>query len=182
MGDVQWARDLARDVLGEVLPRRWSHCRGVGLKAESVAHVVGDQAELLITAAWLHDIGYAPALARTGLHQLDGARYLRDVVGADPRLCRLVAHHTCAVIEARNRGLDAELVGEFPSLDGLLADAVTYADITTSPDGEPVEASDRLSEIAARYGEAHLVTLTMREAAPIIFDSVRAVEAALAHA
>ncbi|MDG4824913.1 HD domain-containing protein [Asanoa sp. WMMD1127] len=182
MGDIQWARDLAREVLGEVLPRRWSHCCGVGIKAEAVAHVVGDQAELLVAAAWLHDIGYAPALVRTGMHQLDGARYLRDVVGASPGLCRLIAHHTCAVIEARNRGLDEELIAEFPAVDGLLADAITYADITTSPDGEPVEARDRLSEIVARYGDGHLVTLTMQEATPVIFASVRAVEAALAHA
>jgi hypothetical protein len=29
-----------------------------------------------------------------------GARYLRDVERADERLCRLVAHHSCAAIEA----------------------------------------------------------------------------------
>ncbi|HEX3192303.1 MAG TPA: hypothetical protein VHS30_21235 [Streptosporangiaceae bacterium] len=35
-------------------------------------------------AAWLRDIGYTPGLAVTGLHALDGARYLRDAM-----LCRL---------------------------------------------------------------------------------------------
>ena len=29
-------------------------------------------------AAWLHDVGYAPSLVETGLHALDGARFLRD--------------------------------------------------------------------------------------------------------
>jgi HD superfamily phosphodiesterase len=56
-------------------------------------------------AAWLHDIGYAPGLAVTGLHALDGARYLRDAQHADAMLCRLVAHHSWAIIEARERGL-----------------------------------------------------------------------------
>ena len=45
-------------------------------------------------AAWLHDIGYAPDLTDTDLHQLDGARYLRDAQHADAMLCRLVAHHS----------------------------------------------------------------------------------------
>jgi len=36
---------------------------------------------------------------------LDGARYLRDVQHADALLCRLVAHHSCAIIEAGERGL-----------------------------------------------------------------------------
>ena len=70
-------------------------------------------AELLEAAAWLHDIGYLPDLARTGLHGLDGARYLRDVQHADPMLCRLVAHHSCAVIEAEERGLADLLRREF---------------------------------------------------------------------
>ena len=33
----------------------------------------------MTAAAWLHDIGYAPAVDDTGFHPLDGARYLRDV-------------------------------------------------------------------------------------------------------
>jgi hypothetical protein len=41
----------------------------------------------------------------TGLHALNGARYLRDAQHADAMLCRLVAHHSCATIEAGERGL-----------------------------------------------------------------------------
>jgi HD superfamily phosphodiesterase len=67
----------------------------------------------LEAAAWLHDIGYAPGLAVTGLHALDGARYLRDAQHADAMLCRLVAHHSCAIIEARERGLADVLSLEF---------------------------------------------------------------------
>jgi hypothetical protein len=32
--------------------------------------------EVLVAAAWVHDIGYAPELLATGFHPLDGARYL----------------------------------------------------------------------------------------------------------
>jgi hypothetical protein len=46
----------------------------------------------------------------TGLHALDGARYLRDAQHADAMLCRLVAHHSCAMIEAGERGL-ADVLG-----------------------------------------------------------------------
>jgi len=56
--------------------------------------VLDADADLLEAAAWLHDIGYAPALAVPGLHALDGARYLRDAQHADAMLCRLVAHHS----------------------------------------------------------------------------------------
>ena len=73
------------------------------------------------------------------MHGLDGARYLRDVQHANPMLCRLVAHHSCAVIEAEERGLADVLRREFEPPPQPLADALTFCDMTTSPDGEPVE-------------------------------------------
>ena len=73
-----WAEHLARALLQETLPRRWAHVQGVAARARSLAPVLGAGADLLEAAAWLHDIGYVPGLATTGLHQLDGARYLRD--------------------------------------------------------------------------------------------------------
>src|SRR5579862_9609937 len=94
------AEHLAQSLLQDSLPRRWSHVQGVAARARSLAPVLAADADLLEAAAWLHDIGYSPALAVTGLHALDGARYLRDAQHADTMLCRLVAHHTYAVIEA----------------------------------------------------------------------------------
>jgi putative nucleotidyltransferase with HDIG domain len=73
-----WAQQLARALLQEPLPRRWAHVQGVAARASNLAPVLGADVDLLEAAAWLHDIGYAPDLAVTGLHQLDGARYLRD--------------------------------------------------------------------------------------------------------
>jgi HD superfamily phosphodiesterase len=100
-----WAQQLARALLQEPLPRRWAHVQGVATRVRSLAPVLGADADLLEAAAWLHDVGYAPDLAVTGLHQLDGARYLRDTRHAGSMLCRLVAYHSCAIIEASERGL-----------------------------------------------------------------------------
>ena len=98
------AEHLAQALLQDPLPRRWAHVQGVAARARSLAPVLGADADLLEAAAWLHDIGYAPDLAVTGLHALDGARYLRDAQHADAMLCRLVAHHSCAIVEAEERG------------------------------------------------------------------------------
>ena len=173
MDQVERARDLARRLLAESIPRRWSHSQGVGRKAESVAHLVGADASALVSAAWLHDVGYAPDLVATGMHQLDGARYLRDVAKANDLVCRLVAHHSCASVEARNRGLSKQLASEFPPVEGRVSDAITYADMTTDPDGAPIAVEQRLAEILARYGAGDLVAESIREASPLIVASVR---------
>jgi HD superfamily phosphodiesterase len=98
------AEHLAQALLQDPLARRWAHVQGVAARARSLAPVLGADADLLEAAAWLHDTGYAPDLAATGLHALDGARYLRDAQHADAMLCRLVAHHSCAIVEAEERG------------------------------------------------------------------------------
>ena len=108
-----WAEGLARSLLADTLPRRWSHVQGVAARACTLEPSLGADADLIEAAAWLHDIGHLPELAQTGLHGLDGARYLRDIQHAEPLLCRLVAHHSCAVIEAEERGLAHVLTREF---------------------------------------------------------------------
>src|SRR4051794_31166550 len=95
---------LAHSHLAGSLPRRWRHVQAVASTAKKISHTVSDDASLLVAAAWLHDLGYAPGIATTGFHPLDGARYLRDQ-GADLRLCALVAYHTGASVEADLRGL-----------------------------------------------------------------------------
>ncbi|MEU9833704.1 HD domain-containing protein [Streptosporangium sp. NPDC048047] len=179
MGHAEWARDLAENLLRKPLPRRWEHTQGVAARAESLAPILGEEADLLTAAAWLHDIGYAPDLVDTGFHPLDGARYLRDVHQADARLCRLVAHHSCAVYEATERGLLDALNAEFGLERPELVTALTYADMTTSPDGLPLDVSDRLTEIHSRYGPEHLVSRSISNATPCITSAVRAVQEAL---
>jgi hypothetical protein len=65
-----WAEQLARGAPPRSLPRRWAHVQGVAARARSLAPVLGSDADLLEAAAWLHDIGYVPGLAVTGLHVL----------------------------------------------------------------------------------------------------------------
>src|SRR6266516_6767045 len=172
---ASWAQHLARELLQEPLPRRWAHVQGVAARARSLAPVLGADAELLEAAAWLHDIGYAPDLAITGLHQLDGARYLRDAQHADAMLCRLVAHHSCAIIEAGERGLADVLSREFEPAPYALASVLTCCDMTTSPDGQPVPVERRLAEIHDRYGPGHLVSRSIRRATPVILRAVEQV-------
>jgi hypothetical protein len=153
----------------------------VARAAESIADIFNARdAEMLINAAWLHEIGYCTELDRVGFHPLDGARFLRDMQQVDKRLCRLVANHSCAVLEAGKRGLARELTGEFPPVRGLIADALTYCDMTTSPQGEPVDAQDRLSEILSRCGEGSIGAESIGQARPEIERSAQVVEAALA--
>jgi hypothetical protein len=62
----------------------------------------------------------------TGLHALDGARYLRDTYDADAMACRLVAHHSCAIVEAEERGLADALSLEFEPAPEELSSVLTY--------------------------------------------------------
>ena len=171
-----WAQQLARELLQEPLPRRLVHVQGVADRARSLAAVLGADADLLEAAAWVHDIGYVPGLAATGLHQLDGARYLRDAQHADALLCRLVAHHSCAIIEAGERGLADVLRSEFDPAPDVLASVLTCCDMTTSPDGAPVPVEQRLAEIHDRYGPGHLVSRSIQRATPMIWHAVEQVQ------
>jgi hypothetical protein len=92
-------------------------------------------------------------------------------------LCRLVAHHSCAVIEADERGLADLLRCEFDPAPRPLADALTFCDMTTSPDGEHVHVHRRLAEIHDRYGSGHLVSRSIRRATPLILEAVGNVHA-----
>jgi len=140
---ASWAQQLARALLQEPLPRRWAHVQGVAARARSLAPVLGADADLLEAAAWPHDI-----------------------------LCRLVAHHSCAIIEAEERGLADVLSSEFEPAPYALSSVLTYCDMTTSPDGGPIPAERRLAEIHDRYGPGHLVSRSIRRATPMILRAV----------
>jgi hypothetical protein len=172
---VASARRQAEGLLREPLPRRWAHVQGVAERAQTAAPLFtqGDQ-ELLEAAAVLHDVGYSPSIAHTGFHPLDGARHLQ-AAGADGRLCALVAHHSFAYREAELRGLTAEL-SEWVDEETLLRDALWWADMTTSPDGQPIEFDERIKEIKDRYGPQDLVTFFIRQAEPELRGAVERTE------
>jgi hypothetical protein len=179
MDQALWAEELAQKLLEVPLRRRWAHVQGVAAKARVLAPILGDDADVLEAAAWLHDIGYSPELVDTGFHPLDGARYLRDVQAADPMLCRLVGNHSCALIEAGERGLDRELAAEFPAAAEPLSDALTYCDMTTGPGGHWVSVNERLAEIKQRYGPSDLVTGFIRKAESDLIGGVTRVSSRL---
>lgn len=174
MSLITWAYEISQRRLAGALPQRWIHVQGVYRGARSIRSVAAGEAELLEAAAALHDVGYAPELAVTGFHPLDGARYLAES-GAPPRLVHLVAHHSCAALEARLRGLEVELA-EFEDEAGAVRDALWYCDQTTSPDGEQVSARERMTEIQRRYGPNHLVTQFITDAAPELLAAVERTE------
>jgi hypothetical protein len=175
---IEVAEDLAERKLAGPLPRRWRHVRSVARRARWVAKQLG-LSDDLVSAAWLHDIGYAPDLVETGFHPLDGARYLRRS-GLTGRVVSLVAYHSCAQIEADVRGLAAELASEFSPADTSLADALLYCDMTTGPDGDFVRPAERLVEIRGRYGSDHEVTQFVERAASEILTTAGRVEGMLA--
>jgi hypothetical protein len=129
---------------------------------------------LLVASALLHDVGYAPDLALTGFHPLDGALYLQ-AQRAPQRLCALVAHHSCAYREAELRGLSAELT-EWEDEETPLRDALWWADMTTTPNGEPTNVHDRIDEIQKRYGPEDVVTFFIRQAKPELVAAVERTE------
>jgi hypothetical protein len=90
-------------------------------------------------------------------------------------LCRLIAHHSCAIIEAGERGLADILSSEFDPAPDALATVLTCCDMTTSPDGEPVPVEQRLAEIRDRYGPGDLLSRSMRRATPMILRAVEQV-------
>ena len=174
------ARDLAHRLL-RGLPERWEHTAGVAHRAAQIAVTVGpDDGDLLVAAAWLHDIGYADALAGTGFHPLDGARYL-DRAGWPRRLSALVAHHSGARFVAAARGLAADLA-RYPREESPLADALTYADQTVGPYGRPVGVRQRMSGMLARHGADSPHARVHRRRGPYLLAVARRVQRRLARA
>ena len=176
MTTSDWAASYAEKLLAP-LGDRWLHVQGVARQAQQVGSILpADERGALVVAAYLHDLGYAPALVQTGLHALDGARHLR-ALGRE-RLAGLVAYHSGARAEAELRGLAAELA-EFDDEASATSMALTYCDMTTGATGEAVTLAERLAGIERRYGAEHVVTHSARQAQPELERCIQHVEASL---
>jgi hypothetical protein len=158
---VEWARALAEQLMPP-LGRRWKHVQSVADRAATLPFE-GSERELLVAAAYVHDIGYSPDLSATGFHPLDGARHLRSC--GQEELARLVAHHTNARHEAQLRGIEG-YEDEFPYGASVLDDALTFCDLTTSPEGRLVTLEERVAEIIQRYGPDHVVARAVQAGTP----------------
>ena len=161
--------DRGPAALLEVLdPDRRVHSVTVGLKVAGEAHRLAPELRTtVITAGLLHDIGYGhPAI---GFHPLDGARFLATH-GFPLEVCHLVVHHSASTYEARERGIDVAVYGEF-AVDRDLGKAhqlLWWADMTTGPTGLTVAVGDRLDEIVERYGPGHVVSTFIEKARPLL--------------
>jgi HD superfamily phosphohydrolase len=159
-------------LLLEPLGNRWQHTLGVVKQARFVGQTFEEKDRLyLIAAAYLHDIGYAPSLQKTGFHPLDGATYVKEIFG-DERLASLVAYHSEAQIEAQLRGY-ASALRRFPREYSALADALTYCDMTTSPTGESITFEARIADILNRHGGASIVAQSICRARPSLLLDVQ---------
>jgi HD domain len=171
-----WAKAEAERLIAP-LGDRWLHVQAVADKARRVAAVLpAEDADLLVAAAFLHDVGYAPSLDRLGFHPVDGARFLR--AHGQERLACLVAHHSGARFEAEERGLVEELAA-FPVEDGPVMDALTFVDMTIGPVGQPMTLDERIGEIQRRYSPDDPVHRAILRAHPLLQAAVQRVRTRL---
>jgi putative nucleotidyltransferase with HDIG domain len=174
---TRWAAKESQRLLRNEPVGRRLHSVSVGLKATCLARQLGRDGDVLIAAAYLHDIGYSYELRRTGFHPLDGAFHLRDR-GLE-RLACLVAHHSSSEYAADLLGLTRQL-RLFSCENSFLMDALTYCDMTTDLNGQEVSFDERLMDVSARYGRNHPVALALDSAEPSLRASMRRVEEWLA--
>lgn len=141
---VAIAADLTQHILDSD-PDRLAHSKAAARRAEFLTLTVEPEcAALLVAAAWLHDIGYAPRLRDTGFHPIDGARHLQTI-GWPPAICNLVAHHSGARFVASILHLDRQLEA-YPFSQDAVSDALTVADQTIGPKGQAMTLDERHAE------------------------------------
>jgi hypothetical protein len=161
-----WAHEIARGQLSETLPDRWAHVEGVEALAGEIAPLLGIDGKLLLAAASLHDVGWAPALASSGFPALDGAPFL-ERLATPPRLVALCVNYSCAAVEARLRGREAEMAG-YPDEEGAVRDALWYCDLSVGMDGARMSVDARLADFVVRYGDHPLAGGWIRECDPLL--------------
>ena len=160
---VEWATQQAAEFLTP-LGNRWLHTQGVVKKAYQIADMFKEEdRSILIAAAYVHDIGYAPSLTSTGFHPQDGAYYLLSQ--NQRRLASLVAYHSGAKFEAQLRRLASDL-NQFPEEHSAVADALTYCDMLTGPTGLEISFKERIMDILQRYDEKEIVNRAIHQAIP----------------
>jgi hypothetical protein len=92
MALTEWAGEQAERLLSP-LGRRLVHSRAVARWAEVAGAMLAPRdADVLVAAAYLHEVGYARSLARAGFHPLDSARWLAEL--GHVQLAGLVAQHS----------------------------------------------------------------------------------------
>ena len=170
---IAWSEQQATHLL-PVLGNRWLHILRVVEVAMHITYIFSEEEHpLLIAAAYLHDIGYASSLAKTGIHPIDGANYVAQF--GLPRLASIIAHHTgfrftASLIHAQDK------LAAFPYEHSLVTCALTYCDLHSGPTGQPFTLQERLDDIVARYGRSSPVTRSFIAALPTFKNDIAIVE------
>ncbi|MHB8508330.1 MAG: HD domain-containing protein [Candidatus Dormibacteria bacterium] len=176
LGSAAWALETAGSLLSD-MGQRWIHVRAVAAKANQLAAAMApDLADVLVAAAWLHDIGYSPTLLRSGFHPLDGADYLHRL--GEHRLAGLVAFHSGARFEAQARGLTQAPV-RFRRERSMVADVLDWCDLTTDSNGDTVSLETRVAGVIRRHGLGSPVVDGLQLALPSFRRSLARVERSL---
>lgn len=176
---VSEAREIAEKFLADSLPQRWAHTVKVAETAQQLAEALDAVSpEIIVAAAWLHDVGYAAELAQTGFHPLDGAAYLSRDAQHLRFVTKLVAHHTGAMFEAEQRGLHTQLAQYHFPVDVEELAILNAADLCTSPNGELVDPQTRLNEILKRYPPEHHVHQAIIRSGPLLLSQATMVTGA----
>jgi len=181
LGDTGSLVDQAADLASQLLrndPERLAHSSSVADQAEVLAVTVApkDQAAL-VSAAWLHDIGYSESLQQTGFHPVDGARHLRRL-GWPTLVQDLVAHHSGSRFVATVRGLEP-LLAEFVFKEDELSDALTVADQTVGGGGRLVTVEERMADMLGRHGRDSPNALAHGQREPYLMAAARRVTSRL---
>lgn len=172
-----WSWRLARDLLQSSAPRRWRHVEGVVGLAHEIGGAYGEDAPVLIAAAALIGVGWAPSLAKLSFPPLDGAYHLLEL-GVPSRLVNLVAHYDCARVEATVRNMEQALQA-FEDEASPIRDALWYCDMSVGPDGQRTRLEDRLAELGTRYAHDPIAMQWLAAARPELQGAVRRTEACL---
>ncbi len=168
-----WARYLLQDH-----PERLAHTEAVAARSVLLtAATTNEQALFLVAAAWLHDIGYHPLLQETGFHPVDGASHLQRT-GWPQAMCDLVAHHSGSRFVAAARRLDDELKA-FSFEEDELTDALTVADQTAGPHGQPMTLDERIHDMLTRHGPDSPNASAHPNRGPYLLSAARRVAARL---
>jgi hypothetical protein len=134
-----------------------------------------DERALCEVFALAHDIGKVDALRTTGtdFHPLDGAAFA--LARGEPRLAALIAHHSGARYEAVLRGLTIP----YPYEDSIVSQIVAVVDASTLQSGIVVPISERVRDIADRYGPESPPVRAMRAFWPELVAAVQAIDPSL---
>jgi hypothetical protein len=169
MATTQSTSPLVRDALTMAHrlladdPSRLAHLRGAGLIAGMAAGALCvDRPETVVAAALLHDIGYAPAITRTGFHPLDGALFLAQE-GWPDRVVFLVAHHSHSAVLAPYYGVHHHL-SLLDHVHGQADDIITFSDLRAGVNGLGTDPRERIEDMRRRHADRTVVPDDIREA------------------